>query len=218
MKKVGFLKVSISKLLEYLLQGLVIITPVTITILTIAYLFNVVNDLLPKFLHAVLPEFLQNSKLISIERIPGLGFIIIIAILIFIGWISSIFFFGKIIGYIGGLLEKTPGAKIVYSAVKDFMKAFSGNKRKFDQAVLVCIEQSDIWRVGFITQTELSRFELQEYMSVYVPQSYGIAGNVYLLPKYKIKVLNQINAGDAMKFVISGGLAFDESITPKTQE
>ena len=81
------------------------------------------------------------------------------------------------------ILEKTPGIKIIYTTIKDFFEAFAGNKSKFDRAVLVTIEAPDIWRIGFITHEELTEFGLQEYISVYVPQSYAFAGHLYFVKK-----------------------------------
>jgi uncharacterized membrane protein len=41
--------------------------------------------------------------------------------------------------------------------------------------------------------------------------SYSIAGNVYLLPRARVRQVTNINATDAMKFAISGGVtAVDE--------
>jgi uncharacterized membrane protein len=104
------------------------------------------------------------------------------------------------------ILEKTPGIKIIYSTVKDFFEAFAGNKRKFDKAVLVSIESPDVWRIGFITQEDASDFGLQDYMAVYVPQSYAFAGHLYFVRKDRVRFLTGISSAEAMKFAISGGV------------
>jgi len=50
-------------------------------------------------------------------------------------------------------------------------------------------------------------FGLDEYVAVYIPMSYSIAGNVYLIPSSRVKMIDtQITAGEAMKFAISGGV------------
>jgi uncharacterized membrane protein len=36
--------------------------------------------------------------------------------------------------------------------------------------------------------------------------AYSIAGNVYLLPKNRVRPITDVNATDAMKFAISGGV------------
>jgi uncharacterized membrane protein len=50
-------------------------------------------------------------------------------------------------------------------------------------------------------------FGLDEYVAVYIPMSYSIAGNVYLIPSSRVKMIDaEITAGEAMKFAISGGV------------
>ena len=62
-------------------------------------------------------------------------------------------------------------------------------------------------RVGFLTQKNMEDFGLKDYVSVYIPMSYSIAGNVYLVPASRIKPINeQITPAEAMKFAISGGV------------
>ena len=85
-------------------------------------------------------------------------------------------------------------------------EAFAGNKRKFDKAVLVNIESNDVWRVGFITQQEVSEFGLNEYVAVYLPQSYAFAGHLYFVKRERVRLLTDITSADAMKFAISGGV------------
>ena len=50
-------------------------------------------------------------------------------------------------------------------------------------------------------------FGLKDYVAVYVPMSYSISGNVYLIPGSRIKSLEgHLTASEAMKFAISGGV------------
>ena len=106
-----------------------------------------------------------------------------------------------------GILEKTPGIKIIYSTVKDFMEAFAGNKKKFNKAVLVAIDADDIWRIGFITQTDALAFGLTDFVAVYVPHSYAFSGTLYFVKMNRIKQVDDVSSTDAMKFTVSGGVS-----------
>ena len=123
------------------------------------------------------------------------------------GYISPSFIVSRVVEFAESLLERTPGIKLIYSTIKDFFEAFAGNKRKFTKAVLVSIGEPNVWQVGFITQEELQQFELQEYVAVYVPQSYAFAGHLYFVKRDRVRVLTDISSADAMKFAISGGVA-----------
>ena len=78
------------------------------------------------------------------SHIPGLGFVVVIVIVLIVGYVSSSFIVSKLVELFDNILEKTPGIKIIYSTIKDFFEAFAGNKRKFDRAVLVSIESPAI--------------------------------------------------------------------------
>ena len=139
--------------------------------------------------------------------VPGIGFIILILIVVFVGYISSSFIVGRLVDLFDRVLEKTPGIKIIYTTVKDFFEAFAGNKRKFDKAVLVSIQDKDIWQIGFITQQELTQFGLEDFVAVYIPKSYAFTGELYFLKRDRVRILPDVSSSEAMKFAISGGVA-----------
>jgi len=193
------------KLFRYFLQGLIILAPITITFWAVLSLFNWVDSILPDFIHRLFPRLALDENG-NPRRIPGLGFILVIGIVFLVGYVSSSFIVSKLVELFDKILEKTPGIKIIYSTIKDFFEAFAGNRRKFDRAVLVCISATDVWQIGFITHEELSEFGLQEYISVYVPQSYAFAGHLYFVKKERVRLVTDITSTEAMKFAISGGV------------
>jgi uncharacterized membrane protein len=199
------IRIIARKLFKYFLQGLIILAPITITLWAVLSLFSWVDSILPNFIHSIFPRLALDENG-NPRHIPGLGFILVIVIVFVVGYISSSFIVSKLVELFDNILEKTPGIKIIYTTIKDFFEAFAGNKRKFDRAVLVCIESPDIWRIGFITHEELLEFGLQEYISVYIPQSYAFAGHLYFVKKERVRLITDITSTDAMKFAISGGV------------
>lgn len=186
-------------LLQYFLQGLIILAPIVITIWALTSLFNFVDRILPDIVEGIFPE-------VSAYYLQGMGFVVAILIILLVGYLSSSFVVGKLVELFDSILQKTPGIKIIYTTVKDFFEAFAGNKRKFDKAVLVAVESTDVWRIGFVTQEELNEFGLNEYVAVYVPQSYAFAGHLYFVKKERVKLITDVSSADAMKFAISGGV------------
>ena len=190
---------SLKKQFQYFLQGLIILAPIVITIWAVTSLFNFIDRILPDLLE----KFFPNLKGMYFT---GLGFLVVIAIVFLVGYISSSFVVSRLVLLFDNILEKTPGIKFLYSTVKDFFEAFAGNKRKFDKAVLVNVEASEVWRVGFITKQDLTEFGLHEFVAVYIPQSYAFAGHLYFVKKERVRVLTDISSAEAMKFAISGGV------------
>ncbi|HZG99627.1 MAG TPA: DUF502 domain-containing protein, partial [Flavisolibacter sp.] len=140
----------------------------------------------------------------------GLGFLLVIVSICLIGYLSSFFIKLKMFNLFENLIARTPGIRFIYTTVKDFFEAFAGEKKKFNRPVIANIDDNDVWRVGFITQEIVEDFGFEGYVAVYIPASYSIAGNVYLIPRSRVKPITNINATDAMKFAISGGVTHIE--------
>ncbi len=195
------------KLFQYFVQGLIILAPIAITAWAVISLFNYIDNILPSFIHAISPVTIEVDENGNLRKIPGLGFLIVITIVILVGWISSSYIVGKMVDFFGHVLERTPGVKFIYTSVKDFFEAFAGDKRKFDKPVLVNVDAADVWRMGFMTQGEFKHFGLTDHVVVYVPHSYALSGIVYIVPIEKTKLLTDISSAQAMKFAVSGGVA-----------
>lgn len=182
-------KIQYQRVLQYFLQGLLVLGPVAITIYFIYAIFDKIDGILR-----------------PVIDIPGLGFVIIVVFILLIGYMSSFFLMGRLLSLVNRLLEKTPGIKLLYSFLRDFFEAFAGNKKKFTHNVLACVDDTDVWRVGFITQEEMSFFGMNDYVAVYLPMAYSVAGNVYIVPKNRIRPIPGISSSQAMKFAVSGGV------------
>ncbi len=194
------------KLLKLFLQGVIILAPISLTIWTVVAVFNWVDNILPNTLHNLFPGLVTINQFGLPVRIPGIGFFVFIGIALFVGYISSSFIVSRLMEIADHMLERTPGIKLIYSTIKDFVEAFAGNKRKFNKSVLVNVMADEVWQVGFITQEELQQFDLQEFVAVYVPQSYAFAGHLYFVKRDRVRILTDISSTDAMKFAISGGV------------
>jgi uncharacterized membrane protein len=179
------------RLFRYFVQGLIILAPIGITLYAMYWLFDQVDQILRPYLN-----------------VPGLGFVLIVLGVILVGWISSILIVGSLINLLDQWLDRAPGIKFIYTSTKELFEAFAGDKRKFKTPVLASIFEPDVWVVGFLTDEEMHKFEMgQEYVAVYVPQAYNFAGQLYVLPRSRVKKIDRIQAGDAMKYAVTGGVA-----------
>jgi uncharacterized membrane protein len=195
------------KLLQYLLQGLLILGPVTITAYFIYWAVSSIDSLIPIFSYT-------DAQGIVHVRNYGIGFIIIIGVLIIIGYFSSFFITSRFVSFVDKLLEKTPGIKHIYATTRDFFEAFAGENKKFTKHVLANVDDNDVWRFGFITREDMDDFGFKDYVTVYIPMAYSIAGNVYVIPKTRVRLIDNISASQTMKFAVSGGVThIDEDET-----
>ena len=172
------------------LQGLLILSPIAITAYIIYTVFNGVDSLVP-----------------WVPR--GLGFVIIVTFVTFIGYMGTRFFIGRMLfDAFDYLLEHIPGIRYLYSSIKDVMDSFVGDKKRFNKPVWVCTNLTpEVWRIGFMTQKDLSYLGMQNKAAVYLPHSYAISGYVIVVDVKNIKPVTKMNAAEAMKFAVSGGVA-----------
>lgn len=190
---------SYSKILQYFLQGLLILAPVAVTIYAIFFIISTIDSLIPIFSYT---DKLGNKRVQNY----GLGFVLIILGIILIGYFSSFFITGRLFSFLDKFMERTPGIKHIYTTTRDFVEAFAGNKKKFVYNVLANVDDNDVWRLGFITREDMAEFGLEGFVAVYVPMSYSVAGHVYIIPKSRVKPLPNITATQTMKFAVSGGV------------
>ena len=190
---------SFKKLLQYFLQGMLILAPVAVTAYALWFIISTIDGWLPLF------RTVDDKGNVHVQNY-GLGFLVIIVVIIAIGYFSSFFITGRVLGFVDRILQKTPGIKHIYGTTRDFFEAFAGDKKKFTQNVLANVDDNDVWRIGFITRDDMSDFGLREFVAVYVPMAYSVAGNVYIIPKSRVKPITQYSSTQTMKFTVSGGV------------
>lgn len=175
------------RLAAYFFRGLVLLAPLAVTIYVCVVLFRSVDG----WLH--LP-------------IPGAGFIATLVLITLVGFLGSNLLGRGAVSLFDSLLNRLPFVNLVYGSTRDLVKAFVGEKRKFDKPVLVqLLAGGNAYVLGFITQESLAQFGEAELVSVYVPQSYHWAGQVYVFPASVVKRLDASSAA-VMAFIVSGGV------------
>ena len=180
------------KLVNYFIKGLVIFVPMALTVFLIGWAFTRLDSLF----RAYLPVHL-----------PGLGILLTVALIFLIGFLASNFVGRKLFALVERVFTGLPLVKLFYSAVKDMIEAFAGDKKSFDKPVIATIGPGgSVKIVGFITRESLDNLGLEDHVAVYMPQSYNFAGNVLLLPKEAVKPLD-IDSSQAMAFIVSGGVS-----------
>ncbi len=192
-----------SQILSWFLQGLLFIAPVSLTVYVIYISF--------KFVDGILRDILEQ---VTGYHIPGLGILVILAAITFIGFLGSSIIFSRYFKFFDKLISQAPLVKVIYTSIKDFISAFVGKDRRFTEPVLVKVNrQSDIEKLGFITQKDLSNIGIpQGRVAVYLPHSYNFSGNLFIVPTENVTPLNAPPA-EVMKFIVTAGVT---SIDNKT--
>lgn len=177
------------KLLAYFFQGLIATAPIILTGYLLYVSFVYIDGLLP-------------------FAIPGLGLLVILVSITIVGYFVNLAIRTPLYHYVSKLLDKLPLFRVIVTSIKDLLSAFVGKEKKFDAPVRVLLDkENDIERLGFLTQESLHFVGIEEgKIAVYLPSSYGILGELYIVPASRVKPLN-VKATEAMKFIISGGVS-----------
>lgn len=184
-----------NKLVSYFLQGLLYIAPLTIVVYIVYALFSFMDGLLQNIL----------VELFDI-RIPGLGFITLIIFIAFIGFLGKTIIANPLKKLFKSIIEKIPPLKFVYAAFNDIVAAFVGKEKRFNKPVLVKINRdSEIEKLGFITEEDLEFLDDKNKIAVYFPHSYNFSGELFIVPKSNVTPIN-VKSSEMMKFIVSAGL------------
>lgn len=189
-------KSGFGRVVSYFLQGLLLIAPIFVTIYAVFYIFNLLDSTIEKLF-----------RLLFHFYYPFTGIIAMFFIIAFIGFIGSLVIFQPMLHVLDALIERVPLVKDIYSSMKDFFGAFISKKKKFDKPVMFEVgKDSGVFRLGFITQEDLSDMSIKDKVAVYAPWSYNLSGTLFIVNKNQIQILHDVKAGDMMKFVMSGGV------------
>lgn len=181
------MEITYKRILSYFLRGLLFLTPLAVTVYVIYAIFIFLDGLIP-------------------VPFPGIGILMVLAVITFIGYLASLFFAKPFIEWFERGVFKIPLVNLLYTSIKDLMGAFVGDKKKFSAPVIVQISEN-LSRLGFITQENMASIGEPDLVAVYFPHSYNVSGNVFLVPKDKIKPLKGVKSTDVMKFMVSGGVS-----------
>ncbi len=184
-KKNFYLRWLGQKVLGYFLRGLLVAIPILATWGIFSWLTHL---------------FEKNFPGIN----PFLSFVSILIGLTVLGMFATGFITKPLFELMDTLLEKAPGIKFIYGTVKDMTEAFVGDKKKFTEPALVQLQEG-VYKLGFITQKSMESIGMPGYVTVYMPFSYALSGEVLIVDSLKVTPVSK-DSSEVTKFIISGGI------------
>ena len=180
------------RLMSYFIRGVVFVVPIGFTIWV-----------LYATVHSV--DLWARTQLGL--QFPGLGLIITLAAITFLGFLASNFLTRQAMDWFERMFDSLPLVKLLHGSLKDVLSAFVGDKKRFDKPVIVDLNgNGTIKAMGFITRENLDAYQQPDHVAVYLPQAYNFAGQVVLVPRSSVTFLD-IPATEVMTFIVSGGVS-----------
>ncbi|MBR1605125.1 MAG: DUF502 domain-containing protein [Alphaproteobacteria bacterium] len=207
-EKAVFMKLG-AKIRAYFFTGILVTAPVAMTFYLAYKLIAWVDILVGKMLP---PKFLPDTYLPF--TIPGLGFVILVGLLILIGMFAT-GFLGKFFLKLGEwIVYKLPFISSVYSLIKQVFSTFLSNKNNaFNKVVMLEYPRRGLWILGLVstaTEGEIKEKLPEEMLNVFIPTTPNpTSGFLIFVPKSEVIEMD-MSVEEAIKFVISGGIVNPE--------
>ena len=188
------------------LTGLVLITPIILTIYLLWGVINFIDDKVVPWL----PNKYNPSTYLG-KDIPGLGVMTFLIFTTIVGMVTKGFFGRQLIKYWQSLVDRTPVFRSIYNALKQIAETvFTKSDQTFKSACLVEYPRRGIWVVAFvstITRGEIKeKINKNEILTVFVPTTPNpTSGFLLFIPKKDVIIL-KMSVENAAKLVISAGL------------
>ncbi|EIE52560.1 putative membrane protein [Salipiger aestuarii] len=191
------------------LTGLVVITPVGMTIWLIWTLFGWVDG----FVLPLVPDRFNPEEYVGIN-LRGIGVIFFLVFTIVVGWVAKGLIGRSLIRFGETLVARTPVVRTIYSGIKQIAETvFAQSERSFEKACLVQYPRKGIWAIGFISTEARGEIAARAetmgaLVSVFVPTTPNpTSGFLLYFPEEDVVELD-MSIEDAAKLVISAGLVY----------
>lgn len=193
---------ALARLRNYLVAGLLVLGPTAVTAFVLYRLLNWIDNLLGRYLRFAAFDY---------HRIPGLGILATLAVLLIVGFVASSVGAGPLARLWDRMLTRVPGVGLVYGSTKSLGEAFLTRRegQAFRKVVLVQWPHPGMWRVGFVTghvDPSIKQRLGDDVTCVFVPHTPNPAsGFVHYVPKRDVVYLDW-SVEDGLKMIVSGGV------------
>lgn len=205
-----------SKLKTYFITGLLVIVPMALT----AYILWVIITMMDGLLN-LLPPRLRPTAYLPFP-IPGLGLIMTVFLILFVGLITRSVLGKKLVGIGEWIVGKIPMVRSIYQATKQLTEAiFLPKSDSFRNVVLIQYPRKGIYSLGFVTG--VSKGEIQgktpsKVINVFVPTTPNPTSGYYILVPEEDTIPLDMTVEDAFKLIISGGMVTPPASSIKPPE
>ena len=206
-----------ARIRAYFLAGVLIISPIVITLALAFWLINFVDShIVPLVPEQWNPDTYLREHFGIKFSVPGIGVLILFVVITLVGWLTASYL-GRIFVRIGeNIVARMPIVRGIYGAVKQIMETiFRNQSQAFRRAVLVEYPRRDLWTIAFVTGKTEGEVKTQlkdDLVNIYVPTTPNpTSGYLEVVPLDQL-VSTDWTLDEAMNFIISGGAIAPENI------
>lgn len=189
---------------RYLVAGLLIWLPIGATVLVFKFLLGLMDGLL-----FWIPSAYQPQALLGF-RIPGLGAILGVVILLITGILAANLLGRRLVGFYEGLLARIPLVRTVYSSIKHFAEVvLSESATSFRKVLLIEYPREGLYSIAFQTSDNADEVQAktgESIVTVFLPTTPNpTSGFMLFVPRSRVTELD-MTVEEALKLVVSLGV------------
>jgi uncharacterized membrane protein len=176
--------------------GLIILIPIVLTVKALWWLFAYVDGLADPVAQALFGR-----------QIPGIGFVITVAVVFLAGLLFSAGPFKKVLDALENLLDDVPLVGIMYGTTKKVLSGFGNPDTQNAFQRFVFAQLPGRTTPGFLTGTfHLQRRDgtLYTLHTVYIPTNHLYVGDVVVLPAEDV-IETDLTVEDGVSLILSAG-------------
>lgn len=196
---------------KYFVTGLVMLLPVALTLVVVAFVFNLLTAPFLELTKAILGHFglIENEKLLHfLSQILILIFLFLFTLVlgIFARWV----FFHYMIRLWDYVLHRIPLVSTIYKTCQDVINTmFTSQTTAFKQVVLVRFPNPETYTLGLLTRDHIHGLEHvigPDLIIVFVPTTPNPTSGFLTIFKKEDVVYLDMKIEDAFKYIISCGV------------
>ncbi len=203
---------------KYLVAGVLVLAPVALTVWLLQIMIGAADALLEikngRFFYFV-PADYHPERLLGV-RIPGMGVVASILLLLMVGVVAHNFFGRKLIHLGERIVKRIPFVRTIYNAAKQLLETvLHQNSRNFKDVVLYEYPRKGIYTIAFISgeSIELNKNgEIQRLVGLFLPTTPNPTSGYYMLVPEKDVSRLDISPEEAFKLIISFGIVVPEKL------
>jgi uncharacterized membrane protein len=195
------------------ITGLLITLPIALTYFILQFLFKNLDALSPVFTK-VLINF--GVPIPEGYRIPALGLVITLLIVLTVGWFTTNFFGKRLIHLGENIVGKIPFVRRIYKGSKQVVQSIAhADTGAFRKVVLIEFPRRGMMAIGFVTgeaRGEVQENTFEDVLNVFVPTMPNpTSGFLVFAPPEELTEID-MTIEDGVKYVVSGGIVTKEGL------
>ena len=195
------------RLRNIFITGLLITLPIVLTWFILQFLFKNLDALSPVFTNVLIR---LGAPFPEGYRIPFLGVLITLLIILIVGWLTTSFFGKKIFQLGETLVEKIPFVRRIYTGSKQVVISIAqADTSAFRKVVLLEFPRRGLLAIGFVTgesRGEVQRLTQENMFNVFVPTMPNpTSGFLIFAPANELTEVS-MSIEEGIKYVVSGGI------------